>query len=506
LKQLVSRPRTTIEADGVQLPDEDVRALGEIRIKQALSMPAQVELTFRGVAGPLSAAAKLAPGAAIRISVQGFTQDLFNGQVTAVEQVYEASRGRELCIRGYDLLHRLRKRNPVRAHVQVTAKSLAEELVADVGLSVDAAFDGPTYQQIIQHHQSDLDLLIDVAARCGLYATVRDGSLALISLEGSGDSVKLVLGESLLEARIELNGEPACRTVKAAGWDPLRDETHEATASAARLGRNVAAEVAPSAVGGSGTRELADEAAQDDQHAEGLAQAELDLRVAREVTLRGTAAGDPRLRPGTPVEITGVADSIAGRYVLTEVIHTIDERAGFISEISTAPPAPRPRSREAIAAPGVVTRVDDPDKKGRVKVSLPTYANLETEWMGVLSAGAGAGKGLMTLPDVGDHVLVLFAHGNPSEGMVLGGLYGIQGPPDPGVEGGNVRRYTLLTHEGLKIQLDDVNRSIKLSDPKGSYFELTPQRVRVHAAVDLVLEAPGQAVKIRGNSIDFERV
>ena len=122
----------------------------------------------------------------------------------------------------------------------------------------------------------------------------------------------------------------------------------------------------------------------------------------------------------------------------------------------------------------------------------------------MLSAGAGAGKGLMTLPDVGDHVLVLFAHGNPSEGMVLGGLYGIQGPPDPGVEGTAVRRYTLLTPAGLKIQLDDTKKTIRLSDPKGSFFEIAPNKVRVHAAVDLDIEAPGHAIKIRGKSIDFQ--
>jgi hypothetical protein len=88
--------------------------------------------------------------------------------------------------------------------------------------------------------------------------------------------------------------------------------------------------------------------------------------------------------------------------------------------------------------------------------------------------------------------------------MVLGGLYGIQGMPDPGVEGTAVRRYTLLTPEGLKIQLDDAKRTIRLSDKKGSFFEIAPNKVRVHAAVDLDLEAPGRAIKIRGKSIDFQ--
>ena len=41
--------------------------------------------------------------------------------------------------------------------------------------------------------------------------------------------------------------------------------------------------------------------------------------------------------------------------------------------------------------------------------------------MGVVSAGAGSGKGFAILPDVGDQVLVLLIGGDPSQGVVLGG-------------------------------------------------------------------------------------
>src|SRR5262249_33639581 len=154
-------------------------------------------------------------------------------------------------------------------------------------------------------------------------------------------------------------------------------------------------------------RTLVNEVVQGDSQAEAIAQAELDARVAHEVTFWGVADGDPRLCPGTPVVIQGIAPMAAGRYVLTAVNHTLDRRMGFVSEISPAPSRPRPRSRGAIVAPGIVTRIDDPDGMGRVKASLPTYQNVETEWMSVLTAASGAQKGLVSLPDVHDHVLVL---------------------------------------------------------------------------------------------------
>lgn len=158
-----------------------------------------------------------------------------------------------------------------------------------------------------------------------------------------------------------------------------------------------------------------------------------------------------------------------------------------------------------MAALGEVTRVDDPEGVGRVRVSLPAYGDVETDWMQVLAAGAGRDKGLMILPDVGDRVLVLFSHGDPGQGVVLGALYGMQGPHDSGVEGTAVRRYTLLTPGGQEIELDDAGDRIRMADSTGSFVELSPEKVRLHAAVDLEMEAPGRSVTIRGDKIDFER-
>jgi phage protein D/phage baseplate assembly protein gpV len=505
MSRLLPLPEVIVEADGVDFTAEDLHALGAVRVQQRLSLPTLCELTFFDPPGSLAGATRLVPGTGLRVLIAEQQEPLFVGQVTAIEHGYTSARGRELRVRGYDLLHQLRKRQSVRAHVQVTTRDLAQELVADLGLTVQATEPGPLWPRLIQHRQSDLELLQEVAERCGLYLALRGNVLHLLTLQGSGEIVPLALGATLLEARIEINSDTVCRTVAAAGWDPSRIETHEGQASFARVGRAVAAEVIPARVGGDSKRELVDEETPSDDHASGIAQAELDLRTAQEVTLSGVAQGDTRLRPGTLVEVTGVDDTVAGRYVLSAITHTIDARKGFLSEISSYPPAPRPRARSSVAAPGVVTQIDDPERLGRVRVSLPTYSNIETDWMGVLSAGAGAGKGFMTLPDIGDHVLVLFAHEDPGQGVVLGGLYGVQEPPDVGIDGGIVRRYTLLTPGGQRIRLDDGQQTIRLENSGGSYCELSPQQVRVHAVVDLEIEAPGQRVVIRGKNIDFER-
>jgi phage baseplate assembly protein gpV/phage protein D len=503
--QLLSLPEVLIETEEATLTAEDLQALSEVRVQQRLSLPTLCELTFSDPPGNLAGVAQLVPGTTLRVMVAGMPDPLFIGQVTAVEHCYAPDHGREIRVRGYDLLHQLRKRQSVRAHVQVTTRDLAQELVADLGLVVQAAEPGPLWARLIQHRQSDFELLQEVAEKCGLYLAVRGNTLHLLTLRGIGEAIPLLLGETLLEARIEVNADAPYRSVVAAGWDSSRIEAHKGQASQARVGRTVATELAPARVGGSGKREFVDEGTPNDDHATGIAQAELDLRVAREITLWGVAEGDPRLRPGTPVGVTGVADGVAGRYVLSAVTHRIDAQKGFLSEISSSPPPLRVRARSSVGAPGVVTQIDDPEKSGRIRVSLPTYGDVETDWMPVLSVGAGAKKGLMAFPDIGDHVLVLFAHEDPGQGVVLGGLYAGEKPPDVGIGGGAVQRYTLQTPGGQRIRLDDGQHTIRLENNDGSYCELAPQKVRLHSAVDLEIEAPGQRVVIRGRNIDFER-
>ena len=505
MNAIFNPPQLNITANEVPLPATGIRGLESVRVQQRLSLPSLCELTFTDPPGPLDVLGNLTPGTKLRVVVRDRHVPLFVGQITAIEHVYEPSHRHVVRVRGYDVMHSLRKRQSVRALVQVTPAELAQELVADLGVAVQADGQGPLWQRLIQHRQSDFDLLVEATERCGLYFTLRDNTLHLLTLEGNGEQVPLALGETLLEARIEENAERACRSVATAGWDPLRVGIHGGQALNARSGREVAAEIKPDAVGGSGKRLLVDEVTPDDEHAEGLAQAELDRRVAHEVTFWGVAAGDPRLQPGIPVEISGVADAVAGRYILTEVNHIINDRLGFVSELATLPPPAHERQRATAATLGIVTEIDDPENKGRAKVLLPSYDKVETDWMPVMMMGAGADKGLVMMPDVGDQVLVVLIQGNPGEGIILGGLYGVLGPPDSGVVGVQAKRYTLVTPGGQRIRLDDEHQTIRLENSGGTFVELSPEKVRLHAAVDLQIEAPGRAIVIRGKTIDFER-
>jgi phage protein D/phage baseplate assembly protein gpV len=499
--QIATLPHVLVEVDGATLEDEVMRELAVVRVRQRLSAPAQCELTFHGQ----SDATLPSAGSRLRVAVSGRDAPLFAGQVTAVEHVFGPDRDYALILRAYDPLHRLRKRQRARALVQTTVEELANDLAGDLGLSVASAESGPVWQNVVQHRESDLELLVVLAARCGLYPVVHDDVLHLVTLEGTGEATALVVGEELLEARVELNGDRSARSVSATGWDPLSAESHRATVASARSGRDVRAEVAPTDVGGTGEVALFGEYASDVAHANGLAQAELDARTAGEVTFWGIAEGDPLLRAGTPIDVAGLRGELDGRYVLTDVVHSIDAARGYVVELSTAPPDVRSRLASATAAVAEVTSVDDPDGRGRVRVRFPAYGDVESDWLGTATPGAGSDRGVVALPDVGDHVLVVFPHEDPATGIVIGGLYGTGGPPDPGVAAAAVQRFTMRTAGGQHIALDDERKKLRLEDVTGSSIELSPGGVKLHSAVDLTIEAPGRAIVIRAKSVDFEQ-
>jgi len=330
-RQLKTLPQITIEIDGVQLELGERAALAEVRVQQRLSLPTLCELTFFNSTEFLSDGDLLSLGADLRVSLVESDTPLFDGQITAVEHIYEPSNLRKVRLRGYDKLHLLRKRQPVRAFVQMTLHDLINELVEDFSLTVQTAENSALRERIIQFEQTDFDLMAELAERNGLYFALRESTLHVFTLEGTGDSVSLELGTDLLEARVEINADKICRSVSTTGWNALRVENFSGFANSVRNGRNIGAEVADTNFGKDFERIITDENVTDELEAIALSQAELDWRAAQEVILRGVAEGNPQLQPGTQVELEGIAPDLNGSYVLTSVNHIIDSAKGFVS-------------------------------------------------------------------------------------------------------------------------------------------------------------------------------
>ena len=134
------------------------------------------------------------------------------------------------------------------------------------------------------------------------------------------------------------------------------------------------------------------------------------------------------------------------------------------------PPTFKSNAKPASATWGRVTQVDDPEHLGRVQVSLPALGDVETEWMGGTYCWREGVKRIVAMPDVGDQVLILFVDGETSSGVVLGGLYGMHGPDDYGVDVARTPGVCTFATGEQKIRLDDTGQSIQYSEASRAGF------------------------------------
>ena len=519
---LVSLPILTINVDEQAIAIDHARAITDIRVQQRWSLPSLCEISFVDLQNKIANSGAFSVGQFIDVGVRENNAKVFSGQITAIEYSYSADNERLLRVRAYDKLHQLRKRQPVTAHIELTLQELVRTLTSDLGINVDIEDAGPVWKKLIQYRQSDLELIGEIAEKCGQYYYLRGESLKFSSFRGNGEPIALHYTDTLLEANVIANSDPACRSVTSTSWDPWLAQVKQGTVSTARSGRDIALDLNPDRVGGSGERTIANQIAQDMRQTEITAQAELDRRVAGEVILRGVANGNSALCPGVIVDVSGMADDINGLYVLTSVTHTFDHHKGYITEIDTAPPQVRRRESYSDTTVGIVSDIEDPDQLGRLRVRLPNFNDIETDWLQVLIPGAGQDKGVIALNDIGDNVLVLLNHNDPAQGIILGGLYGEVSPPETGVIDGQVKIYTLKTPGGQVVELNDDKNSltiknaksssvrlspgvIKVTNSDGSYLKMTGNKVTLHSETALDIEAPGQPVVIRGATIDFEK-
>ncbi|MDH6236122.1 phage baseplate assembly protein V [Cryobacterium sp. CG_9.6] len=492
-------PEIIITLGRDRLSTAEAASVAAIEVTAALAQPTQCSITWL----TLDPARRVnpAPGDALRVEVAGVGRALFVGEVTVVEHSYGADLSEEIRVRAYDALHRLRKRHFTRLHDSVDLNGLAAALCAGTGLRVVGGIGrpGPVYQLA----RSDLSLLVEASRRAGLYPVVDDGTLRLVDLTGEGEPVELLLGSTLHSAEVELSQEPAFLSAIVSGWNPVAATEVHGDSADTRARAGVRADAAPQSVGGGGALLRQNDVLLDDATASALAQAELDVRAGGEVTGVFVAEGNPRIRLGGRIEVRGVAAQFEGTFTVCGLVHSLSG-SGYETTVFTSPPT-APGSRMAdVTTLGLVIEVEDPERRGRVRVDLAAFPTVSTGWAPVLTAGAGTGKGALFLPNVNDTVLVLLVAGDPNDAIVLGGLFGSDQVPDADITGERGRRFTVATADGQRVILDGAAHSIRVEDGHGSSMLITPDLFTIRSATDLTIEAPGKALRVRARSVDFE--
>lgn len=131
------------------------------------------------------------------------------------------------------------------------------------------------------------------------------------------------------------------------------------------------------------------------------------------------------------------------------------------------------------AYPALVRDVRDPDRLGRVKVSLPWSPDgggaAYEAWARVATLLGGSDRGTWFIPDPNDEVLVVFVGGDPRHPVVVGGMWnGRDAPPARMDDAGENRLKRLKTRNGLQLTMhdDDGREAVELETPGGQKLTL----------------------------------
>jgi hypothetical protein len=157
----------------------------------------------------------------------------------------------------------------------------------------------------------------------------------------------------------------------------------------------------------------------------------------------GEAVGDPAIRAGATVTVSGLPSRFPTQWLVTRARHVFDlTEQGYRTEFSAGGRHDRSllgltatAGANPVRIPGLVCGIvsDIGDTHGRVRLTLPWLSpQTHTDWAPVVQFGAGKRSGAMFLPEVGDQVLVGFEFGDPRRPYVLGGLVNEQSAYDLG--------------------------------------------------------------------------
>jgi phage baseplate assembly protein gpV len=174
---------------------------------------------------------------------------------------------------------------------------------------------------------------------------------------------------------------------------------------------------------------------------------------------------------------------------------------------------------------GKVSDVKDPDKLGRIKVSLDCLGkDTISDWLPMLALQAGKESGFFVMPDVDDQVVVAYMDANHQHGVVLGGIWTPDNKPpkteensdsDLNADGKNNLKF-YRSKSGLRFIFDDTKGKEKiqiLSKDAKTRFEFdadkkllnieTDQGITIKAKKKIAIEAEEMTIKTdKATSLD----
>ena len=469
--------------DGQDLSQDDKDRIKEIRVVDYLRMPdvCTVQIAYPGGEGVDSLPFEIGAEIEVRLgAIQALAPvTLFKGQAMTIEPEWGAG-GCSVTVRAYDRSHVLHRSRKVRTFQNQTSSDIVEKIVREAGLQPDCEPSGEPHDFVQQDNETDWDFAWRLAERIG-FELVADGSTIAFRRPAPASTTALAYPDTLRAFSPRITAVQQVDEVTLLAQDPKTKQTIDVSATRPNLVTHIGVtrDSVVEAFGG-GAIHVATEPVKTKGEAQVLVQALLDKHARGYVAAEGVAPGNPGIKAGTLVDVSGVGQKFSGTYLVASSRHVL-RSGGYETHFANSAAHTllgvlgngSPSFATQIVL-GIVTNNDDPDGLGRVRVRYPALGpDMEGAWARVATLSAGRERGLLMLPVVGEEVLVAFEHGDTTRPYVLGSLFNGQDTPGDAL-------------------LQDKDGSFALKSDKKVYSESAGDYT-IKSGGDLVVEISGKA-------------
>jgi phage protein D len=263
--------------------------------------------------------------------------EIFRGKITGLEAVFASDGPPELMVLAEDALQPARMTRRTKTWSNTSLSALVQQVATELNLTpVSTGLDATigTEQQL---NESDLHFLRRLLARYDADLQVVGTELhATPRSQSQRNAIELAWNSQLQQVRILADLAHQVTQVTTTGWDFKQGQTISATSPTTSLGPGsgqMGSYWLPQAWG-TRSEQLAQYATLDQVDAQALVDAEFAQRVRRFVVAHGVAEGNPSLRVGSYLTLSGLGPRFSNTYYATAVLHRFDPEHGYATEFT----------------------------------------------------------------------------------------------------------------------------------------------------------------------------
>nr|WP_136251109.1 type VI secretion system tip protein VgrG [Ningiella ruwaisensis] len=393
----------------------------------------------------------------------------------------------------------------------ISLDDLLNQLFApyDIALSIEISSGIGTqlFEQIIQMHQSDWDFMLALLYQYGLFIAYRDQVLVISDLESAASPTNpaaslnpleangISFGRDIIDCDVQISAQHQFENVDVAAWDASSQNLVNSESSAQSIN-----------ILGTSQGDLAQAAGEASQRyvRESQSDGALLSEVAKGISTRHamqayqgtlTIQGRQGLIIGEQISLQGLGKTFEGKAFVSGIMHRL-VGGNWTSIVQIGLPKfpigisgifHNGMSGALIDKAGatglhiakVVALQDDPNANERIKVHLVhMHLNQDGIWARLLQQDAGAARGAVFRPSIGDEVIVSFIHSHIPEPVVLGALHSSANASPIEASDDNFKR-GWTTASGIELIFDDDSQSVLIKTPEGKRVELNDDNAEV---------------------------